>query len=212
MSFKLTALMLDHGPADPLAKLVAMALCDRADESGVCWPSRDDLVKRTGASNRTITRKLRLLEVQGYIQRQQRFNDTTRFRINGLKLHQMESAAQAAKLVQVPKGFEPFQEELETVGLPQAIENKGDGHCDHPDGHTGHTVGHCGHLIYQKPINEPRLRRAYSKSDLSNFQKARLLAGQSFQYRGKPCVPGSSTFEALRQAVRAQDAEKRGVA
>jgi len=211
MSFKLTALMLDHGPADPLAKLVAMALCDRADENGVCWPSRDDLVRRTGASNRTITSKLRLLEVQCYIQRQQRFNDTTRFRVNGLKLHQMEAAAQAAKLVQVPKGFEPFQEELDTVKLPQAIENKGDGHSDHTDGHTGHTVGHGGHLTCQTSINEPRLRRASSKSDLSDFQKSSLLAGRSFQYRGKPCLPGSTIFESLRQAVRAQDAEKRGV-
>jgi len=211
MSFKLTALMLDHGPADPLAKLLAMALCDRADEHGVCWPSRDDLVKRTGASNRTITRKLRVLEVLGYIQRQQRFNDTTRFRVNALKLHQMESAAQAAKLVQVPKGFEPFQEELDTVKMPQAIENKGDGHSVHTDGHTVHTVGHSGHLTYQKPIKEQRLRRASSKSDLSEFQKSRLLACQSFQFGGKTYLPYSPEFEALRQALRVAIAEKGGV-
>lgn len=211
MSFKLTALMLDHGPADPLAKLLAMALCDRADEHGVCWPSRADLVSRTGASTATISRKLRLLEVQGYIQRQQRFNETTRFRVNALKLHQMEAAAQAAKLVTVPKGFEPFQEELDTVKLPQVIENKGDDHSDHADDHSDHADDHGDQLTYQKSINQPRLRRASSKSDLSDFQKSSLLAGRSFQYRGKPCLPGSSTFESLRQAVRAQDAMKRGV-
>lgn len=206
MSFKLTALMLDHGPVDPLAKLLAMALCDRADENGVCWPSRADLRKRTGASDSSITRKLRLLEVSGYIQRQQRFNDSVRFRINSLKLHQMEAAAQAAKLVTVPKGFEPFQEELDAVKLPQPFDNKGDGHSDHAYGHTDHAYGHSDHLTCQKPINKPRLPLALKISDLSEFQKARVLSGQSVLVGDALLSPASPAMQSLRAALRGQNA------
>lgn len=206
MSFKLTALMLDHGPSDPLAKLLAMALCDRADENDVCWPSREDLRKRTGASDSTITRKLRLLEVSGYIQRQQRFNDSVRFRINGLKLHQMEAAAQAAKLVTVPKGFEPFQEELDAVKIPQVIDNKGDGHSDHAYGHRDRAYGHRDHLTYQKSITKPRRRRAFEISDLSGFQKACISQDKTVLVDGHSIKAGSPEMQALRSALRLQSA------
>jgi hypothetical protein len=45
---------------------------------------------------------------------------------------------------------------------------------------------------------------------LTAFQRARLLAGQSVLIDGVPVVPGSPSFEAMAQALRGQDAEKKG--
>jgi len=155
MSFKLTALMLDHGPSDPLAKLVALALCDRADENGICWPSRSDLRARTGAADATITRKLRALESAGFIQRRQRFNNSSVFRVNAAKLQELELQAQREKAVVIPHGFEAFPEETAQLQRAQAIENKGDAHREHTVAHREHTVAHAEHLTYQKSTNQP---------------------------------------------------------
>ena len=55
------------GFSKPAMKLLLVALADRADESGVCWPSRNDLLLRTGMSFSTITRTARALEGAGWI-------------------------------------------------------------------------------------------------------------------------------------------------
>lgn len=47
-------------------------------------------------------------------------------------------------------------------------------------------------------------------ASLTAFQRARVLAGQSCLIGGVPVVPGSPQFDALRQALRAQGAEKGG--
>jgi hypothetical protein len=62
------------------------------------------------------------------------------------------------------------------------------------------------------PVARPMGGGSALSSPLSPFQVARLLSGQSILIDGKPCLPGSATFESLRQSARAQDAEKRGVA
>jgi len=141
MSFKFTALALDHGPTDPLCKLVLMALCDRANEKAVCWPSRADLLARCNVSAATLSRKLRALESGGWIQRKQRFNSSSVFRINVLRLYEKETAAVEASKLVLPDGFEPFEEE-QRIGA-QPIENKGDAHCEHTDAHSEHTDAHC---------------------------------------------------------------------
>lgn len=61
------------------------------------------------------------------------------------------------------------------------------------------------------PVARPMGGGSALSTSLSSFQVTRLLAGQSIQIDGKPCLPGSATFESLRQALRAQDALKRGV-
>jgi hypothetical protein len=62
------------------------------------------------------------------------------------------------------------------------------------------------------PVARPTVGGSARPFSLTPFQVARLLSGQSIQIDGKPCLPGSPTFEAMRQAARAQDAMKRGVA
>lgn len=160
MSMELTALMLDHGPADALAKLVGLALSDRADEHGVCWPSRADLCQRTGVSYATVSRKLRVLEVLGYIQRRQRRDASTVFRLNVLKLRQAKAEALARKALVVPGGFEPFPEELAAAPLPQALVRVGEVHSDRGEVHSDRGEVHSERVTYQQPINEPSRVRA----------------------------------------------------
>ena len=135
MSFKFTALALDHGPDDPLSKLVLMALCDRANEKAICWPARSDLMARCKVGASTLSRKLRSLEAAGWIMRKQRFNASTVFRVNVQRLYDLEAVALAEKRATPPDGFEAFPEEI----AAQAIENKGDALCGHTDALCGHT-------------------------------------------------------------------------
>lgn len=195
MSFKYTALALDHGPTDSAEKLLLLALCDRSDESGVCWPTRADLMQRTGASYATISRKLRMLEVQGWIQRQRRFNASTRFRINVSRLHRLEAEATAQRKTHVPKGFEPFEDEV-----AQPIENKGTVHSEP-------TSVHCDtHMSSQRTPN-------LSKNQSKNLEPAALSLsslgkyGQSCLRDGKPVYlsdgtalkPGTAIYRQLDQ-------------
>lgn len=145
MGMKWTALAIDNGPAIRSQRLLLLALCDRADENGICWPSRADLRKRASMSDSTLTRCLRALEEGRWIQRQRRFNSSNTFRVNIWKLQELEAQRRSARKA-VPEGFEPFEEEI----AAQAVENKGSGHGEqgtgHGDGGSGHGDGGSGHF------------------------------------------------------------------
>lgn len=53
---------------DPSTRLVALALADRVNgDSLECWPSLRDVCRRTGLSERSVQRHLRILEDEGII-------------------------------------------------------------------------------------------------------------------------------------------------
>lgn len=54
---------------EPMEKFVLVALADRADDKGVCWPSVKDLEIRTGLSRRTIQRAISSVEHKGHVSR-----------------------------------------------------------------------------------------------------------------------------------------------
>ena len=126
MSSKLASLVLDHGPRCASAKLILMCLADRADASGVCFPSRRDLMERTGLGATALTVHLRSLEADKWLQRKQRFNSSTVFRVNVSRL--LALAADRERQRKIPAGFVPFPEET-----AQPIENKGDDAKRHTD-------------------------------------------------------------------------------
>jgi len=208
MSFKHTALALDHGPIDTAEKLLLMALCDRADEKGICWPSRSDLVRRTGLSNSTLSRKLRLLEVAGWVQRKPRYNTSVLFRVNFFKLMEAEAKARADGVVKVPHGFEPFQEELDTV---QVSENKGDAHCDVGDAHCDTGDAHCdtgdAHPAAPNlPKNLPKNLKTDFEigfKDLGAFQVSQLRGGNSVNTVKGTIRPGTAHYRKLQAALAA---------
>lgn len=54
---------------DPMEKFILVALADRAHDDGVCWPSVEDLMKRTCTSRRTVQRSITSLEKKGHLTR-----------------------------------------------------------------------------------------------------------------------------------------------
>jgi DNA-binding transcriptional MocR family regulator len=78
MSFTHMAWALSNKIGDPLAKLLLLALADRADkETGQCWPSLGRLAEDTEMSSATVARKLNYLEDRQLIQRTQRTASST---------------------------------------------------------------------------------------------------------------------------------------
>ena len=59
----------------PNAKVVYVALCDYADDTGTCWPSRRTVAKDSGLSLSTVDRSLRELVKAGVIEKQSRIKD-----------------------------------------------------------------------------------------------------------------------------------------
>jgi hypothetical protein len=53
----------------PTERLVLLALADCANHEGECWPSIATLVRKTGASERTVQRALRVIEDRKMMQR-----------------------------------------------------------------------------------------------------------------------------------------------
>lgn len=66
---------------DAQTKLVLLALCDHADEDGLCWPSQERLAKKAACSHDTAARRLLALEKLGFIQRRRRARQNTIYRI-----------------------------------------------------------------------------------------------------------------------------------
>lgn len=58
---------------DPMAKLVLIALADRANDKGVCWPAYERLAEDCECSKRTVMRALQKLEELGLVERISRF-------------------------------------------------------------------------------------------------------------------------------------------
>ena len=78
MSFKHMAWAFQSVIGDPMAKLLLIALADRADkETHQCWPSLARLSQDTELSSATIKRKLNYLEERGFILRIKRDQTST---------------------------------------------------------------------------------------------------------------------------------------
>lgn len=78
MSFVHMAAVMQMKIGDPAAKLVLLALADRADkETGQCWPSLARIAEDTELSVTTVKRRLNKLEERGLIRRDQRDHNST---------------------------------------------------------------------------------------------------------------------------------------
>lgn len=69
-----TTLVLDFAPPhwNSGTRLVALALADRVGSDWVCWPSVDDISRRTGLKPRMVKYHLRYLEEERVIAREER--------------------------------------------------------------------------------------------------------------------------------------------
>lgn len=60
-----------EGPEEPSYKLVFLAICDHANDDGVCWPSMARIAKKCCLSDRQTRRIVRILEKRGNLLTQQ---------------------------------------------------------------------------------------------------------------------------------------------
>jgi DNA-binding transcriptional MocR family regulator len=69
------SLVLDFAPDhwNTGTRLVALALADRVGSDNTCWPSIEDIAKRTGLSHRHVQRTLSYLEAEGIITHERRW-------------------------------------------------------------------------------------------------------------------------------------------
>ncbi len=67
-------------------KLVALSLADQANDEGVCWPSLDNLQRRTGLSRSGLLKVLAELKSMGLVAAQKRFQKSSIYKLsaNGL--------------------------------------------------------------------------------------------------------------------------------
>jgi len=63
-------------------KAILVALADRADERGFCYPSYEDICRRSCASRKTLVMALKALEEKGLITRNRRYSKSTVYRCN----------------------------------------------------------------------------------------------------------------------------------
>lgn len=83
MSFVHMAAAMHSKIGDPLAKLLLIAIADRADkDTGQCWPSIARLCEDTEMSRASVTRRLTLLEEKGFIVRTQRDQQSTLYTLS----------------------------------------------------------------------------------------------------------------------------------
>jgi hypothetical protein len=62
-------------------KLVLLCLADFADDAGVCWPSVETIVERTGLSDRCVREQLKRLELSGFICRDRRVGQSAMYQM-----------------------------------------------------------------------------------------------------------------------------------
>ena len=72
MGFIEMGIVLNHVELQPAQKMILMALADRADAEGVCWPSIAEIAHRTCQSERTVLRHIAALKELGLLTSQQR--------------------------------------------------------------------------------------------------------------------------------------------
>lgn len=103
--------------------LVLLVLADRADESGVCWPSQRSIARQARVSGPTVVAALKALEAAGLITReaQHRENGSRRADRYQLAIPGVVSKPTEGGLVKPQGGLEPSEEPShEPSPLPSA--------------------------------------------------------------------------------------------
>jgi hypothetical protein len=81
MSYRLMSEVLSLSQGGPIERLVLIALAERANKTGQCWPSLDDIGARTGLGRTAICAALGRLERRGELRRKRRRRQSTLYTI-----------------------------------------------------------------------------------------------------------------------------------
>lgn len=93
MSVRVTSLVWDSNVSAP-ERFTLLALADRADEDGKCWPSIPTLALKCRTSESTIRRHLKSLTQLGALTVEHRKNTSSMYRISLPRLRQLVDPAQ----------------------------------------------------------------------------------------------------------------------
>lgn len=81
MGVKALTAVWEHSSAGGSELLVLLALADRADDAGVCWPGIVDLQRKTRQSERAVRDNVRRLENRGELSTRRRRRETSIYQI-----------------------------------------------------------------------------------------------------------------------------------
>lgn len=82
MSIKLMSQIWDDAPFEKTTLLVLLCLADMANDRGVCWPSVETIAKKARCSERWVRDVLVELEAAGYVGKEPRAGQTTRYHVH----------------------------------------------------------------------------------------------------------------------------------
>ncbi len=167
-------------------KLILLMLADRANESGLCFPSQKRLAEDCELNKSTIQKNIKLMEENGLVKIIHRFKDSVQLPNH----YQLNIMGYSIKKVGVPsqKGTEPINEPITDVSTNTSENNKE--HQEQEQEHTQLWIDYS--LGFLK-------RKGRSSSEIGS--KAKSLARYI-----KLCKKGVS-YSAIREVVN-QEASK----
>lgn len=154
-------------------KFVLVALANRANENGFCWPSQKDLAQQTGISQRSIVNHIKDLCKWGYLSVSQRRREDGYKTSNGYKI-ETSSAAISGEIVsgEIVSGektarsqVQPLRNNITTnVVIETSLE---------PTGHLAN--GQSPEAEFEQVFWPAYPKRQKKKGALKSFLKARKL-------------------------------------
>jgi len=86
MSIDIMAAVWQSGPTNSSDRFILLALADRANHSGYCWPSYSDIAKRCAVSRPTVVKAISRLEAGGWVELEVRFKPDGSRNSNGIQI------------------------------------------------------------------------------------------------------------------------------
>lgn len=162
-------------PLPPGPKSVLVALANRANEDGFCWPGVDDLERRTGWSARSIRRYLQDLKNLGLIDLTDRHSPKT-----GVQLSNLYRLRMCVSVAMPPRGEADMQTAYPDTDVPPMVTHRqGEGDTPSPESSSEQSSEHTRYSGVGLPLGGTTIRTR-AGALLSHLNQA---AGKHFPAR-----------------------------
>jgi hypothetical protein len=95
MSIRIMSAVWERDDLTSTQKLVLLALADWANDEGLCWPSIEQLIKKSSLKKRAVQITIRSLEESGFVYREERIGKGNRYWIK-IPVHNMHPCTKDA--------------------------------------------------------------------------------------------------------------------
>ena len=97
-------------------KLILLVLANRANQTGVCWPSFGTLVRETSLSRRTVIRTIAALESKKFLSKKKTGFQSNKYHLLVSQWHSLKGVSPRHPLVSpCPKGVPPWHKTSATM-------------------------------------------------------------------------------------------------